>query len=59
MGIVDAFNPEDRIQVTKRELFDLMLNKAKLMLLTNGLKNNVSSDNLLKVLDVEVENNEP
>ena len=59
MGIVDAFNTEDRIQVTKRELFDLMLNKAKLMLLTNGLKNNVSSDNLLKVLDVEVENNEP
>ena len=59
MGIVDAFNPEDRIQVTKRELFDLMLNKAKLMLLTNGLKNNVSSDNLLKGLDVEVENNEP
>ena len=59
MGIVDAFNPEDRIQVTKRELFDLMLNKAKLMLLTNGLKNNVSNDNLLKVLDVEVENNEP
>lgn len=54
MGLVDAFNAEDRIEVTKSELFDLMLQKAKTLLLVNGLKNGVSTKNLLKVLDMEV-----
>lgn len=54
MGIMDAFNPEDRVEVTKRELLDFMLGKAKTELLVNGLKNGVSNENMLKVLDLEV-----
>lgn len=58
MGLVDAFNAEDRIEVTKSELFDLFLQKAKTELLVNGLKNGVSNKDLLKVLDVEVKKSE-
>lgn len=58
MGLVDAFNAEDRIEVTKSELFDLFLQKAKTVLLVNGLKNGVSNKDLLKVLDVEVKKSE-
>ena len=54
MGIMDVFNPEDRVEVTKRELLDFMLGKAKTELLINGLKNGVSNENMLKVLDVKV-----
>ena len=58
MGLIDAFNAEDRIEVTKSELFDLFLQKAKTVLLVNGLKNGVSNKDLLKVLDVEVKKSE-
>lgn len=54
MGIMDVFNPEDRVEVTKRELLDFMLSKAKTELLINGLKNGVSNENMLKVLDMRV-----
>lgn len=54
MGIMDVFNPEDRVEVTKRELLDFMLGKAKTELLVNGLKNGVSNEDMLKVLDVKV-----
>ena len=36
MGLVDVFNAEDRVQVTKSELFDVMFSKAKNELLING-----------------------
>lgn len=55
MGLVDVFNPEDRVQVTKSELFDFMLSKAKSELLINGLKNGVSSEDVLKVVDIKKE----
>ena len=54
MGIMDVINPEDRVEVTKRELLDFMLGKAKTELLVNGLKNGVSNEDMLKVLDVKV-----
>lgn len=53
MGIVDIFNPEDRVEVTKGELFDFMKNKAKTELLINGLKNGVSAKDVLKVVDMK------
>ena len=55
MGLVDVFNPEDRVQVTKSELFDFMFSKAKNELLINGLKNGVSSEDVLKVVDIKQE----
>ena len=55
MGLVDVFNPEDRVQVTKSELFDFMLSKAKNELLINGLKNGVSAEDVLKVVDIKQE----
>lgn len=59
MGLVDVFNAEDRVQVTKSELFDFMYAKAQTKLLINGLKNGVSSEDVLKVVDIkqEVEEN--
>lgn len=54
MGIMDVFNPEDRVEVTKSELLDFMLSKANTELLINGLKNGVSNENMLKVLDMRV-----
>ena len=54
MGVMDVINPEDRVEVRKRELLDFMLNKAKAELLINGLKNGVSNDDMLKLLDLEV-----
>ena len=54
MGVMDVLNPEDRVEVRKRELLDFMLNKAKAELLINGLKNGVSNDDMLKLLDLEV-----
>ncbi len=51
--LVDVFNPEDRVEVTKGELFDFMENKAKTKLLINGLKNGVSAEDVLKVVDMK------
>ena len=53
MGLVDVFNAEDRVQVRKSELFDFMFSKAKNELLINGLKNGVSSEDVLKVVDIK------
>ena len=58
MGLVDAFNPEDRVEVTKSELFDFMMYKAKSQLLINGLKNGVSPDDILKTVDVHINKKE-
>lgn len=55
MGLVDVFNAEDRVQVTKSELFDFMLSKAQTKLLLNGLKNGVSAEDVLKVVDIKQE----
>ncbi len=51
--LVDVFNPEDRVEVTKGELFDFMESKAKIKLLINGLKNGVSAEDVLKVVDMK------
>ena len=53
MGLLDVFNAEDRVQVRKSELFDFMFSKAKNELLINGLKNGVSSEDVLKVVDIK------
>lgn len=50
MGIADVFNKEDRIEVTKSELFDYMLDKAKNIFIINGLKNGVDVDAILKMI---------
>ena len=55
MGLVDVFNPEDRVQVTKSELFDFMFSKAQTEILLNGLKNGVSAEDVLKVVDIKQE----
>ena len=55
MGLVDVFNAEDRVQVTKSELFDFMFSKAQTKLLLNGLKNGVFAEDVLKVVDIKQE----
>ena len=52
MGIVDVLNREDRIEVTKSELFDYMLDKAENTFIINGLKNGVDTESILKMLDI-------
>ena len=52
MGIADVFNKEDRIEVTKSELFDYMLDKAENTFIINGLKNGVDTESILKMLDI-------
>ena len=52
MGIADVLNKEDRIEVTKSELFDYMLDKAENTFIINGLKNGVDTESILKMLDI-------
>ena len=52
MGIADVLNKEDRIEVTKSELFDYMLDKAENTFIINGLKNGVDAESILKMLDI-------
>lgn len=55
MGLLDAINPEDRIEVTKTELLDFMFYKAQSKLLMNGLKNGVDRISMLAMLDMKTE----
>ena len=55
MGLVDVVIAENRVQVTKSELFDFMFSKAQTKLLLNGLKNGVSAEDVLKVVDIKQE----
>lgn len=41
MGILDAINPEDRIQITKSEYYGLMRNTAQLEMMIRLIENNV------------------
>ena len=52
MGIADVFNKEDRVEVTKSELFNYMLDKAENTFIINGLKNGVDTESILKMLDI-------
>lgn len=40
MGFMDAINPEDRIEVTKSEYFNLVKNTSKLEIMLTLIKNN-------------------
>lgn len=44
MGLMDAFNPEDRIEVTKSELYAQLKNTARLDLMVELLANGVQAD---------------
>ena len=53
MGLADVFNAEDRVDVTKSELFDFMQCKASNRFLINGLKNGVKPVDIMKMLDIK------
>ena len=44
MGIIDAFNPEDRLEITYSNFYALVKNSCKADLLMNGIKNKVDHD---------------
>lgn len=44
MGIMDAFNPEDRVQVTFSDFYALMKQSVKADLMMNGVKNKIDYD---------------
>lgn len=40
MGLMDAFNPEDRIEITKSEYYNLVKNTSNLEMMLKLIKNN-------------------
>ena len=44
MGLMDALNPEDRVQVTFKDFYSLMKQSAKAELMMNGIKNKIDHD---------------
>lgn len=56
MGFMDAINAEDRIEVTKSELFEFMLSRAKSQVIINGLKNGVPRKYMLDMIGEKHEN---
>lgn len=54
MGFMDAFNPEDRIEITKSELFNQLKNTAKLELITELLANDVPTDVITTAFKIKV-----
>ena len=56
MGFIDAINAEDRIEVTKSELFDFMLARAESQFIINGLKNGVPKKYMLDMIGEKYEN---
>lgn len=44
MGMMDAFNPEDRIQVTFSDFYALVKQSVRTDLLMNGIKNKLDHD---------------
>lgn len=44
MGMMDAFNPEDRVQVTFSDFYALMKQSVKADLMMNGVKNKIDHD---------------
>lgn len=44
MGMMDAFNPEDRVQVTFSDFYALVKQSVRTDLLMNGIKNKVDYD---------------
>ncbi len=57
MGLMDAFNPEDRIEVTKSELYAQFKNTAKLDLMVELLANGVQADVINTAFRIKVKEN--
>lgn len=53
MGLMDALNPEDRVQVTFKDFYSLMKHSAKAELMLNGIKNKVDHDAIYTMMTGE------
>lgn len=51
MTIMDAFKPEDRVEITVNQLYGLMKEASRADLFRNGVKNMVPYDHILQVMD--------
>lgn len=61
MGLMDAFNPEDRVQVAFSDFYSLMKNSARADLMLNGIKNKIDHDAIYTIMTgdhIPVENAE-
>lgn len=55
MGLMDTFNPEDRIEITKSEYHALVRNTAELELMIMLLKNNTSIKTIKTAFNIKDE----
>lgn len=53
MGMMDAFNPEDRVQVTFSSFYSLMKQSVKADLMMNGIKNKLDHDAIYTMMTGE------
>ena len=50
MGIMDAINPEIKIEVKFSDLYNLVKNSTKAEMMLNGIKNEVDHDSIYKIV---------
>lgn len=55
MTLRDAFEKEDRVQVTFTDFYNLMRESAKAELIVNAVKNNVPNKYIVSMLDIDTE----
>lgn len=53
MGMMDAFNPEDRLQVTYSNFYSLVKQSVRTDLLMNGIKNKLDYDAIYTMMTGE------
>ena len=53
MGMIDAFNPEDRLQVTYSNFYSLVKQSVRTDLLMNGIKNKLDYDAIYTMMTGE------
>lgn len=53
MGMMDAFNPEDRVQVTFSNFYALIKQSVKADLMMNGVKNKIDPDAIFTMMTGE------
>lgn len=50
MGMMDALNPEDRVNIKFGEFYHLVRNSVSADLMLNGIKNKVDHDSMYKMI---------
>lgn len=58
MGLIDAFEKEDRVNVKVSDLYRMLKEAAKAELIINGMKNGLSNCDMLKIVEVKKEEKE-